>query len=207
MKNTQLSRREKEKLRRRQEIKAAALRLFSEKGYHGVSVQEIAEKAEFAVGTLYNFFKSKGELYQEAMLEQTEIFFAEQAKTLDEPMDEVTKLRNLVRAKGEHFRENASRIRIFQAELRQASDSAIMELDAQIHQKRRQMFDKVASVFESGIKNGSFQRIGDPYHLAVILDGIIAAFVTLWIEEPDKHPFPTDPDVILNILFKGLIED
>ena len=42
-----LSRRERERLRQSREILAAALALFSERGYHSVSMHEIAEKAEF----------------------------------------------------------------------------------------------------------------------------------------------------------------
>ncbi len=51
-----LSRREKEKLRQRRQMLDAALELFSEKGYHSVSMHQIAERSEFAIGTLYKFF-------------------------------------------------------------------------------------------------------------------------------------------------------
>ena len=60
-----LSRRERERLRQREEILEAALRLFVEKGYHDVSMREIADAAEFATGTLYTFFQSKEALHQE----------------------------------------------------------------------------------------------------------------------------------------------
>ena len=56
---TQLSRKERERLIRRQEILDAGLALFSEKGFHNVSMNEIAQKAEFAIGTLYKFFENK----------------------------------------------------------------------------------------------------------------------------------------------------
>lgn len=57
MKKDKLSRKEREQLQRRAEILQAALELFSQKGYHNVSMHEIAARAEFAVGTLYKFFK------------------------------------------------------------------------------------------------------------------------------------------------------
>ncbi len=47
-----LPRREREKLRLREDLLAAALELFSESGYHNVSMREIAQRAEFAVGTV-----------------------------------------------------------------------------------------------------------------------------------------------------------
>ncbi len=51
-----------------------ALKLFSEKGFHNVSMHEIAEKSEFAVGTLYKFFSNKEELYKALILEKAEKF-------------------------------------------------------------------------------------------------------------------------------------
>lgn len=48
--------------RRRQEIMAAAVRLFAEKGYMHTTTKEIAEAADVAEGTLYNYFGGKREI-------------------------------------------------------------------------------------------------------------------------------------------------
>ena len=64
----------------------------------------------------------------------------------------------------------------------------------------------LASIFESGMKRKRFKKIADPYHLAVALDSLTNAFLFLWLEAPERHPYPEDPDTILNILFKGLVE-
>jgi len=61
------TRKERQHEQSRQEILAAALDLFSEKGFHTVSMQQVAEKAGFAVGTLYNFFSGKEELFAALM--------------------------------------------------------------------------------------------------------------------------------------------
>ena len=58
------SRRERERLARRAAMLDAALAVFSEKGYGGASVDEIAERAEFGKGTIYNYFPDgKDELF------------------------------------------------------------------------------------------------------------------------------------------------
>ncbi len=41
----------------------SAKELFSEKGYEQVNMKEIAKRADMAVGTLYNYFSNKNELY------------------------------------------------------------------------------------------------------------------------------------------------
>lgn len=57
------SRREKKRDRHRQEIMEAAEKLFLSQGYEKTTMKEIADKALYAKGTIYNYFESKGELY------------------------------------------------------------------------------------------------------------------------------------------------
>ncbi len=58
-------RRERERLARRRAMLGAALAVFGDKGFDGATVDEIAERAEFGKGTLYNYFPGgKDELYQ-----------------------------------------------------------------------------------------------------------------------------------------------
>ncbi|HUT71955.1 MAG TPA: TetR/AcrR family transcriptional regulator [Desulfatiglandales bacterium] len=205
MEDMKMPRREREKLRQRKEILAAALGLFSEKGYHNVSMHEIAQKAEFAIGTLYKFFKNKEDLYKALMLEQANKFDDELTKAIKEPDDEIEKLRNYARAKGELFRANVSMIRLYFAETRGASFN-VMALDSEIRQQYYQFLQTLASVFERGIRRKRFKNIADPYYLAIALDSLTNAFLFLWMEAPERHPYPEDPDTILDILFKGLVE-
>jgi len=206
MVNEKLPRREREKLRQRQEVLAAALGLFSEKGYHNVSMHEIAEKAEFAIGTLYKFFKNKEDLYKALVLEQAEKFHDALTKAIEESDDEIEKLRNYVRAKGEIFRANVSMIRLYFAETQGASFNLMAGLDHEIRERYRHFLQTLASVFESAMKRKRFKTIADPYYLAIALDSLTNAFLFLWLEAPEGHPYPEDPDTILNILFKGLVD-
>src|SRR3974390_857796 len=96
MVSQKLPRREREKLRQRQEILAAALDLFSQKGYHNVSMHEIAEKAEFAIGTLYKFFQNKEDLYKALVLKQCDEYEDAIRRTIEGPEDEVERLRNYI---------------------------------------------------------------------------------------------------------------
>ena len=55
-------RREREKQARIQAILEAGLKIFGSQGYHGTSMDAIAEAAELGKATLYYYFKSKDEL-------------------------------------------------------------------------------------------------------------------------------------------------
>ena len=65
-------RQETRKGRQRGQILTAALELFSERGYRGVTMHEVAEKAEVAMGTLHGFFKNEEELYKALVMEKAE---------------------------------------------------------------------------------------------------------------------------------------
>ena len=55
-------RREREKQLRRQSILSAAEILFAHNGYRKTKIEDIAEKAEVSVGTVYGYFQNKEEL-------------------------------------------------------------------------------------------------------------------------------------------------
>ncbi len=63
MKKEILSRKEKERLFRRATILDAAVGIFAKKGYRDATLDEIAITSEFGKGTIYNYFKSKEDIY------------------------------------------------------------------------------------------------------------------------------------------------
>lgn len=205
MAEQQLPRREREKLRQRQEMLATALDLFSQKGYHNVSMHEIATKAEFAIGTLYKFFQNKEDLYKALVLEQCDRFEEAIAQEVEKPGDEVEKLRNYVRTRSERFRSNLPFVRLFLAESRGASFNLKAGLGEELRKRYYDFLERIAAIFERGIKNKRFKQIAEPYYLAVALDSVIDTSLLLWLDAPERYPFPEDPDIILDIFFKGLI--
>ena len=205
MEDGKLPRREREKVRQRQEMLAAALDLFSEKGYYNVSMSEIAQESEFAIGTLYKFFKNKEDLYQTLILDLADKFQAALQEAIKARDDEIGKLRNYVKVKGEVFRANLAAIRLFLVEAQVTSFNLRAGLDAEIREIQKKNIQTLAAVFASGIKKKRFKKIADPYLLAVALDSITRTFLFLWLDSPDRHPYPEDPDVILNIIFNGLV--
>jgi AcrR family transcriptional regulator len=59
---THQGRRSRRVERRRHEIISAAAEVFAEKGYAATTTREIADAADMAEGTLYNYFESKHEI-------------------------------------------------------------------------------------------------------------------------------------------------
>jgi AcrR family transcriptional regulator len=51
-------------------IEEAALSLFLEQGYHATSMRQIAERAELALGGIYNHFASKDEIFEGIIIDK-----------------------------------------------------------------------------------------------------------------------------------------
>jgi TetR/AcrR family transcriptional regulator len=206
MAEKKLPRREREKLRQRREILATALDLFSLNGYHNVSMQEIAEKAEFAIGTLYKFFPSKEDLYRTMIVERCHDFGKEARRSISQSDDEVEQLRHYVRFRSERFRNNLPFVRLFLAETRGVSFNLRGGLNEEVKSWYADLLQTLAGIFANGIEKKRFKRIADPYFLAVALDSAIEAALLLWLDAPERHPFPEEPEAILDIFFQGLVE-
>jgi len=205
METSKLPRREREKLRQRQEVLDVALHLFSGKGYHNVSMHEIAKEAEFAIGTLYKFFRNKEDLYKALILQLSDRFHGALTEVIQSDAQEIEKLRAYIRVKGELFRDNVAAIRLYFAETRGASFDAMAGLEREIRGRRGKILSSLASIFERGMNRKQFRRVAAPFHLAIALDSIATSFLFHWLEDPQEHPYPEEPDTILNILFKGLV--
>lgn len=76
-----------------EKIKKNALKLFSEHGYDEVDVKLIAKECGMAVGTFYNYYKSKKELFMDILENSWEYTFQELSKAseLDIPAKEKIK--------------------------------------------------------------------------------------------------------------------
>ena len=51
-------------------IEDAAMSLFMEQGYHATSMRQIAERADLALGGIYNHFKSKDEIFEAIIVDK-----------------------------------------------------------------------------------------------------------------------------------------
>ncbi len=89
-------RREQQKQGREQRILRAAAHLFETKGYAESAMEDVAARAGLAVGTLYNYFRSKSELLLAILRRETDESLASGQRVIEgrpeDPIDAVTAL-------------------------------------------------------------------------------------------------------------------
>jgi len=206
MEEKELTRREREKLMHRRLILDAALKLFSERGFHNVSMQEIAEKAEFAIGTLYKFFENKDDLYRTLLEEKATILFTQSLEILAKDALPLKVIEEYVRANAAFVVEHQALIRLYLAEIRGFGKAHKALKDLEVRNLEIENKNKLAEVIERGIRENVFRDI-DPMDAAIALSGFLEAFFITWLEDPESHPRGLNSDMILDLFFKGILNE
>ena len=95
--------REKQKADRNQRLLQAAAGLFRSRGYAAVRTEDIAAAAELSVGTLYNYFATKGDLLMALVtMEVEEVLALGAGVVADPPGDVASALDRLVGSYYDH---------------------------------------------------------------------------------------------------------
>ena len=184
---SKLTRKEREHLAHRQEILEAAEKVFVQKGYYRATIEEIASQAEFATGTIYNFFDSKDDLYQQVGVKIAQAFmakFEEEVLSEDAPRDAIA---TLIRLRLVHFHEHRGFFRVFF----DTSPGSRLDPVGAIPKDCRVIYDdyvkQVTNIFRQGVQDGTFDEF-DPLYLMLSLEGIINAVVSYWSRTEADEP-------------------
>ena len=111
------SRREREKAQRRDDILRAAREIFFQRGFHTVTVDDIAVAAEVGKGTVYLYFNTKETILAHLLLEGLDRLVADlkTAYAFDEAWDARTRLRRGAIAYLKFFQNNPEYYRLLMA--------------------------------------------------------------------------------------------
>lgn len=198
------TRRQRRKIENREEILSAALEQFSKHGYYNTSMQEIAQEAEFAVGTLYTFFKSKEELYRALVLEHLHQYERTISGAIENTTNEIDILENFMRAKAEAFGGDLRLLRLYLKLSTSGDDiNRVTGVESEIRELYNSMITGLGSVFERGIKKKIF-RPTDPHLLAIALNTLANSVIFEWLDDPEAHPLEQGIDQMKRIVLDGV---
>lgn len=179
----------------------AARDLFSEKGFHNVTMHEIAQRSEFSIGALYSFFRNKEDLYRELMLDLTRKFQSALDDALRQGTDERDKIVRYLRAKGEIFCDNVKIVRLFYAEMLGASYNLQASLNQEIRDQYLRLVGELVEVFRSGQLRGLFGA-APAESLALWLDSCSTAELVIGLDGatwPEGRPYSRQIESMLSV--------
>ncbi|MEF8787896.1 MAG: TetR/AcrR family transcriptional regulator [Planctomycetota bacterium] len=202
----ELSRRERERLWHRRLILEAAEELFSSRGYHATSVQQIAEEAEFSVGFLYNMFENKEDLYHQLVQQRMEQYEQQVNQRIEEAPDAVEKVRAVVSTKLEFFRQNKQFFNIFMNLSTASTERRPPPFNRAIIERYMNYQAELEDIFRCGIRDGLFAD-RDPAMAVLALEGVTNAIIRRWSRPVEEKRELVDPETVENLLFHGLLAE
>jgi AcrR family transcriptional regulator len=162
--------RDRQKQDREQRILGAARHLFDRKGYAGTAMEDIARRANLAVGTLYNYFPSKDDLLLAIMRRDSERVVALADRILaDPPADPAEAIAALADA---FIQSVAAEERMLWREVFAASIAAPDTLGARMFALDARMIEMFAAMIEKLKQRGQLGADTDSARAAGLLYGI-----------------------------------
>jgi len=151
-------------------IEDAAMELFLEQGYAATSMRQIADKAELALGGIYNHFASKDEIFEGIIIDKhpykkiLPAILAAQGETLDEFFRNAFHI--IITEMGERP-EFVNLMLIELVEFRGKHGSVML----------REIFPKMLPVFEKVIKSKKNLRVTNPALLMRSFIGMVISYL------------------------------
>jgi TetR/AcrR family transcriptional regulator len=199
-----LPRKERERQRRQTEFLATAEEVFSRKGFHSTTIQEISEKSEFAVGSIYHMFRNKDEIYTALLRMRMEEYLSLLQEDINNGTDPVEKIRTLIETKFRFFSEHRPFLRLFLDTTIGSDENMRLSGVEPLIARYEGYLRHLAGIFEEGIRKKLFFG-NDPIGMALAMEGMVRSFVTYMIRhEEDGVPLP-EFSTIREILLRGIL--
>ena len=184
----------------REKILTAALEVFSSKGFHGTTVDEIAERAELGKGTVYRHFNSKRGLFSELI----RLKVAELEKTvsaaIDPQADVLEIIENYLRIYFGFFDHNRELYRVLIQEQSDFGAEVKALYIGNILKKVPLLKRKILQAARNGrLKPMDFHTVF--YGVMGFIDGVIQK----WLASEEEYSLIDEVPTVIETIFYGFV--
>jgi TetR/AcrR family transcriptional regulator, cholesterol catabolism regulator len=134
---------------RREQILEVAARLFSERGYHGTSMRDIAEATGLLAGSLYAHIASKEDLLDDVVRRAADQFIGRVEEVVSAQVPPADRLRLAMRAHVAVLAENLDAAWVFHHEWRALSPPRRQQVRA-LRRRYEELWDRVVRDLDGG---------------------------------------------------------
>ncbi|MBI5604664.1 MAG: TetR/AcrR family transcriptional regulator [Deltaproteobacteria bacterium] len=185
---------------RKQQIIQAAIEVFSKSNFQNSSISEIAQKADIAEGTIYQYFKNKEDLFFSIPAQKTKEFCEELDLHLQGIHDAVSKIRKLIWYYLYFFKMNPDYARTLMLEMR-VSKSFIQ---SKTYGSLKEFTDKVIEIIKEGQEEGIVRKDINLYLIRELVLGILEHRVTRWLLKEENYDLLENYSEVFDLIFNGI---
>lgn len=161
-------------VQRRREIINAAEHLFVDKGFHNISMREIADAARVGKSTLYDYFQTKDEILLFALEEAMEEINLRAQAIAELKLSPDERLRHIMKKHLEMLQADGGLL------LRLSEQAQFLNSEQLVHMspKRRVYQDVIRGLIMEGIEQGHFRKVDALVAARMLVNAVPTAFYT-----------------------------
>jgi AcrR family transcriptional regulator len=188
---------------RHAEILDAARTVFAKRGYRAACVDQIAQQAGLAKGTLYLYYKSKQELYWATLREGLKELGQELERKVGAARGPREKIHAYVSTKVSHVERHKEFVRIYYAEVGNAAVNAAVPL-RDFKEYYQQQVSVLRSALREAAREGSIRKVREEAAAYAIFDvtrGVIMRRLLGWTRTRPED----DVERVVDLAWRGLV--
>ena len=183
---------------KRQAIFRAALEVFSERGFHDATIDEIAAASSVGKGTVYRHFKSKEDLLERLLTEKSSQIVGELSAIFSDDKDVLTQIQDFIEHLVDFIEQNHVLYRLIQTEGLSPRSGKRTMFDEYLIANMPMLKERITSMNRTGkLKLTSFHTVA--YGMLGFIDGVAHR----WFRSGMDYPLRDEIPVILEVLFNG----
>jgi AcrR family transcriptional regulator len=184
------------------ELLEAARRVFGEKGFHGATVDDIAEAAGVAKGTLYLYYPSKHAVYWAALRHGIVALLEELDRSMSRESTVEAKIRAYIRTKMLYFEKHRDFFRIYFSEFGHAL-SHPAEVGKDFHDLYLRQTKLLSPVVAEGVRRKVLRDVPPKVTAEAIAD-VTRGAITRRLVGSSRGDIQQDIDFIFGLVWKGM---
>jgi len=188
------------------EILQAAMKVFSRQGVVKTKMIDIAKAAGIGKGTIYEYFRSKEDIFAEAynsVFKSMETSLINTVESLDDPVE---KLNSLVELSLKHFvtesRDFIGIMMDFWAEGVRRKDHKIIDIIA-MHEMYSKYRKLIAGILTEGIEKGQFRNM-DIHSMSATIIAALDGLLLQWIMDKDLFDTTQLSNSFMDVFLNGI---
>ena len=196
-----------EREQKRENIMKAALKIFSQKGFSPAALDEVAQEAGIAKGTLYLYFKDKEDLFCSTILNVIDDLANFLREHIDEKMGPIQVLESIAYHQLQFFSQNRDVYGIFQTLINDNLLCSHKRLFSLLLEKKQELIDYETSIVERGKRKGVIRSDLKTEDIVNSFDGIVTnAIRQLGVEANFASPIDVEGRArsIMKVLLEGI---
>jgi len=187
---------------RTEAIIAATKKVIADQGTE-FTLDQVAEEAGVAKGTLYLYFPSKDELVFRVLKEGIAWLQANTREAMSSDLPLVERMRKMVHDQFDFVTTNRNIFLYYRARMGGSEHAACKDFHHRMQEEYDQFFDLMTLAFEKAMKAGEIRRL-EARKLARVFSGTIDSVLVDYIISNQDTPIQEEVDFVLDVVLHGI---